>query len=215
MYLRSNRPPLARRAGAVGLVLAVHAVAIAGFLQVRVRAGSEPDQVAVQVSFVDGPQDESTAPVRPTVRLADVKPFVPNVPRVDLPIVVQTAAPTAITVSAPPEPLPAASVSRSSIVAPVAVASVDYLRPPAPRYPPKARRARVEGTVLLRVVIDTQGNASEVQVHRSSGHDELDAAARSAVLAAAFRPYVENGVARPAQVIVPIEFALTLRTASR
>ncbi len=69
--------------------------------------------------------------------------------------------------------------------------------------------------MLLQVLIDTLGHAKEVQIHQSSGHEELDAAAREAVLAAAFRPYVENGVARNALVIVPIEFALTIRTASR
>ncbi|RZL55537.1 MAG: TonB family protein [Sphingomonas sp.] len=52
-------------------------------------------------------------------------------------------------------------------------------------------------------------------VHRSSGHDELDVAARDAVLAAKFLPFVENGRPRSAHVIIPIDFSLSVRTAAR
>jgi periplasmic protein TonB len=215
MYCATRRPPLARRAAMGGVVLAVHALAVAGFLQVRAPRSPVATEVAVSVAFVEGPRQDSPAPERPKVRLDEVKPVFPDLPQIDLPIVVQAPVPTAISVSAPVEAAPPAAPTRASADAPVVVASVDYLKPPAPRYPPKARRTRAEGTVLLQVLIDTQGHAREVQIHRSSGHEELDAAARDAVLAAAFRPYVENGVARTALVIVPIEFALTIRTASR
>jgi TonB family protein len=44
------------------------------------------------------------------------------------------------------------------------------------------------------------------QVERSSGYERLDTAAREAVEKFLFRPYEVNGVAQPAQVLIPIGF---------
>jgi protein TonB len=134
-----------------------------------------------------------------------VELLVPDVTLPDPPPDPVTATTPAVV---PPTAVPGAgSVPRQ-------VADVAYSRPPAPRYPPEAKRARAQGLVLLRVLIDAQGRAAAVSVHRSSGHAALDDAARAAVLAALFKPYEENGVARSAEVIVPIEFSLAIRTAS-
>jgi len=93
----------------------------------------------------------------------------------------------------------------------VELQTVDYLQRVEPRYPPMARRARAQGTVFLRVIIGPDGKPVEVRVERSSGHEVLDVAARTAVLKWLFRPYQENGIARAASVIVPIEFSITGR----
>ena len=61
---------------------------------------------------------------------------------------------------------------------------------------------------MVRVLVDEDGRARETRVVRSSGHARLDEVARTAVMRALFRPYVENGVVRPSIVTVPIEFAL-------
>jgi protein TonB len=90
---------------------------------------------------------------------------------------------------------------------------VEYLREPTPRYPSQSRRLREEGVVVLRVVIDERGQACEIAVESSSGYERLDRAAREAVASAAFRPYVEDGAPRRAQVLIPIEFFLSRRTA--
>ena len=84
--------------------------------------------------------------------------------------------------------------------------SVEYVRAPAPVYPSESNRRRERGTVLLRVMVDSLGRPAEIQIERSSGFARLDAAARAAVAKALFRPYEVNGVAQPAQVLVPIEF---------
>ena len=65
---------------------------------------------------------------------------------------------------------------------------------------------RERGTVLLRVLVDAFGHPSQIHVERSSGFDRLDNAARDAVAKALFRPHEVNGVAQPAQVLIPIEF---------
>ena len=66
--------------------------------------------------------------------------------------------------------------------------------------------SREHGTVVLRVLVDAHGRPAQIQVERSSGFERLDAAAREAVEKFLFRPYEVNGVAQPAQVLIPIEF---------
>jgi periplasmic protein TonB len=58
----------------------------------------------------------------------------------------------------------------------------------------------------LRVLVDAAGRPAQVQVERSSGFARLDDAAREAVEKFLFRPHEVNGVAQPAQVLIPIGF---------
>lgn len=51
------------------------------------------------------------------------------------------------------------------------------------QYPRRARRAGLEGTVLLELVLDEHGRIVEIRVAKSSGHRILDDAARAAVAA--------------------------------
>ena len=55
-------------------------------------------------------------------------------------------------------------------------------------------------------MVDSNGRPAQIQVERSSGYDRLDSAARDAVEKALFRPHEVNGIAQPAQVLIPIEF---------
>lgn len=75
-------------------------------------------------------------------------------------------------------------------------------------YPRAAIRRHAQGTVLLHVLVGTDGVAQRIEVSRSSGHRDLDDAAREAVRKARFRPVLENGIAIPAWGLVPIEFRL-------
>jgi len=83
-----------------------------------------------------------------------------------------------------------------------------YLRNPAPRYPAEARREGAEGTVLLRVWVDTDGGPTRVEVDRSSGHRGLDAAALGAVRNWRFVPAQCGGEAVEGVVTVPLVFRL-------
>lgn len=82
-----------------------------------------------------------------------------------------------------------------------------HLNPP-PDYPTLARRRHYEGTVLLNVRVDMEGNAAEVQIARSSGHAVLDRSAVAAVERWRFEPARRLG--RPVEmwVQVPVRFAL-------
>ena len=86
---------------------------------------------------------------------------------------------------------------------------LEYRLAPAPAYPRRALQQRLTGTVLLQVLVGIDGRPLEVKVAQSSGHRELDEAARAQVLKRwSFQPAMKNGLAVQAIGMVPIEFAL-------
>ena len=60
-------------------------------------------------------------------------------------------------------------------------------------YPPAAIRNNEEGMTLLRVHLEEAGTVSTVVVARSSGHEELDAAAVRCIATVRFQPAAQNG----------------------
>lgn len=60
-------------------------------------------------------------------------------------------------------------------------------------YPQAASHHYEEGTTLLRLHLDEAGAVSAVALARSSGHDELDAAAAKCVATVRFKPAAQNG----------------------
>ena len=89
-----------------------------------------------------------------------------------------------------------------------ATQTLAYATPLSPMYPPASLRAREQGTVLLRVLVDPSGVPQRVEIARSSGYARLDTAARDSVLRARFRPVMRDGAAVSAWGIVPIAFRL-------
>ena len=77
-----------------------------------------------------------------------------------------------------------------------------------PRYPPSALRSGIEGTVILVISIDAQGNVLDVEVERSSRNRDLDRAAVQAARKWRFNAATENGVAVASRVRVPVDFNL-------
>lgn len=79
-----------------------------------------------------------------------------------------------------------------------------------PAYPIEALRAGVQGTVLLKVLVDASGKPVQVAIERSSGSHALDDAARRHVLAAwRFHPAMRDGHAIQAWALVPVQFNLS------
>lgn len=92
---------------------------------------------------------------------------------------------------------------------PIAAVRLEYAAAPAPAYPRDALRMRLEGTVLLQVLVGIDGRPLDVQVQASSGHRQLDEAARRQVLKRwMFRPAMRDGRAVQAIGLVPVAFAL-------
>ena len=63
----------------------------------------------------------------------------------------------------------------------------------SPEYPEDARKARLEGQVVLKTVINEQGHVQDPVVESSSGHEALDQAALDAVSAWTFKPATLHG----------------------
>jgi protein TonB len=188
--------------GKSGLLIAVALGHLAVFLVLSL-SPAMPQQAVVaplQVQLLSEPQTEQRNEPPPPVQLQTFDMTLPVEP---LTIDVASDANNAITVAVKSEP---SQPTAESAAQPKLVSSVEYVREPAAKYPPAARATKQRGIVTLRALIDPQGNAREVNVHRSSGHRLLDDAARVAVLGALFKPYMENGRALPVYVLIPIEF---------
>lgn len=84
-----------------------------------------------------------------------------------------------------------------------------YRLAPAPAYPRVALQRGLTGTVLLRVLVGIDGLPLDVDIERSSGHRELDEAARAQVLKRwRFQPATRDGTPVQAIGLVPVEFNL-------
>ncbi len=184
-------------------ILLVHVVVVWALLSIGPRTQFSAASKPVEVRFVSTPatQKQWTPPEVKAVVAAIVTPM-PDIPLVEIPAM--EASDRAISIAVRTT---AASPAEDS-GAPRLISSVEYLREPTPRYPPKSRKLREQGLVVLRVLIDEKGTACSIEVETSSGFARLDHAAREAVAGAAFRPYVEDGAPRRAFVLIPIEFSL-------
>lgn len=68
--------------------------------------------------------------------------------------------------------------------------------PQKPVYPEAAKQEKRQGNVLLAFHIDADSTVLESKVKRSSGHADLDEAARVGLSKCKFRP-MQNGIAVP------------------
>jgi len=76
----------------------------------------------------------------------------------------------------------------------------------APEYPPAARQAGVDGTVMLSANVLEDGTVGDVKVVNSI--PLLDAAAIAAVRQWRFRPAIAKGLPVATWVVVPLKFSL-------
>jgi TonB family protein len=76
-----------------------------------------------------------------------------------------------------------------------------------PSYPPDARAARIQGSVVMAVVIGKDGNVQEVSL--VSGHPMLAPAAIDAVKQWKYRPYLLNGTPVEVDTQITVNFTLS------
>lgn len=203
-----------KRIAANTLVIALHAAA---FALLMAPARWSPPEV----------RETTTTPVVFEEREREIPPTLPppepEIVRRPEPRPVATTTPERIVVDAPPVSTEAVFETGEILAPPPGeagppavtfdtgpqVASLEYVAHPAPRYPRRALMAGDEGRVLLRVFVDATGTPVDVQIERSSGHRDLDRAAREKVLAEwRFRPAMQAGVPVPAVGLVPIQFTI-------
>lgn len=92
---------------------------------------------------------------------------------------------------------------------PISVASLGYGEASPPPYPRAELRAGIQGTVILKVLVDIDGTPLDVVVQTSSGNHNLDRSAVQHVLKRwRFQPAMQDGRAVQAYGLVPIVFSL-------
>jgi protein TonB len=98
-------------------------------------------------------------------------------------------------VPGPPEPIPARPADLASVRSGIARTLV---------YPPDARRAGLQGRVLVAFVVLANGRIRDLTVREGCGHEALDAAALRAIEEAA--PFTPPGM--DVRVVLPLSFRI-------
>ena len=206
-------------------VLALHALVLLtiALMPPSVRPVPMAKPITIRmVSIVSEPA--KPLPPKPIVK-PKVVPIIKDLPKPKpLPILVAPKAAASPVVVAPVEKLdkptpkvmpesapaaaPVAAPAKAEPAPPKLVEGVAYLRQPDVDYPNSARSAGIEGTTLVRVLINVDGSVDSVTVQLSARNADLDRAALAAVKKTRFKPYRENGVAQAVYTLVPIQFSL-------
>ena len=79
-----------------------------------------------------------------------------------------------------------------------------------PAYPSSARKAGIEGTTVVRMLINSVGEVDEVVVDGSSGVDELDEAAVAAFYKCTFTP-AKNGAGQSIRCYTYVTISFKLK----
>lgn len=106
----------------------------------------------------------------------------------------------------PPDPQPAVPAAPAPVIPPSTDAY--QLTNTKPSYPKWARERRLQGTVLLKVLVKANGTVGEVKIEESSGFKALDSAALKAVSSWRFQPATQDGQAIDEWYDLPIEFGM-------
>lgn len=207
-----TRPSGARRGGLLGLVVGAHLLVLLAIVASKTVVPQIMEMPMVVDLLPPPAVIEKPAPAKPQ---PVVKPQPVARPRpaaaTPAPVIeaTQSAVPApAAPLAAPPEIKPAAPAAPAAEPVSQARFDADYLRNPAPPYPPLARRMGEEGKVMLRVAVNALGSADSVEIKTSSGSNRLDEAARKTVLNWKFIPAKRGETAIASWVLVPIIFKL-------
>lgn len=208
-YRRSQRQDPLAIVGALALVgLLGSAFAYMSPLLVKKQANTP-----VVVTLMELPKDPPPEQPRPELD----KPMVPpQVQVVTPPPQIVVPPPPAALMTPPAEVKPAPPAPQApppQAAAPAGPAnggelSTKVLAADPPQYPLDARRNHEQGTVVLDVLVSTDGRVSDISVSRSSGSSRLDQAALSAVRRWRWTPLMRNGVATMVRGVVTIPFIL-------
>ncbi len=205
-----SRPSPFQRSGLLGVVIGLH---VGVFLLVLAAKTVMPQimEMPLVVDLLQPPEAEKppVAKPLPMVKPQPVKQQRTPTPKAPPPVIEATnsnvpapAAPVVAPAEPKPAPAPAAEpVSQARFDA-------DYLKNPAPAYPPLSRRMGEEGKVILRVLVNPQGTADSVDIKTSSGSVRLDEAAQKTVRNWKFIPAKRGDTAVQSWVLVPIIFKL-------
>lgn len=232
-YRGPNEIDVRQRLLALGAVAVLHAAVVGGFIYARLRPPPPPPEETLSVSFITAaaasaapaptppqppqptppPERQLLSTPKPTPSPMTAPPVEPE-PRREAPKAAPPA-PAAPPANASPSAASATTTTRATGDPGATTTtppnfSAAYLNNPLPVYPPAAKFRGYQGTTELRVQVGADGTASQVLISRSSGHSDLDAAARDVVKKRwRFVPAKQGDRAIVGWVIVPLEFSLT------
>ncbi|NOX38101.1 MAG: energy transducer TonB [Calditrichaeota bacterium] len=81
-----------------------------------------------------------------------------------------------------------------------------------PEYPEQARKAGLEGRVVLRGTVYKDGKVGDVEILKSSGYPELDQKAVEAFRQFEFTPGKINGEPVNVRIVVPFQFRVKMES---
>ena len=110
-------------------------------------------------------------------------------------------------VSAAPAAVPKVAAPPQKIRVSSGVAQANKIQGSNPPYPPLARQARIQGTVVLQAVIGKDGTIQNLRV--VSGHPMLAQAALEAVRLWRYKPTLLNGEAVDVDTTINVNFTLS------
>lgn len=200
----SDRHSLSRFTG-IGLVILLHIAIIYALVNALAHRSVEVVRAPIETKIIDQPQQEKVEPPPPPpVLAAPPPPFVPP-PEVNIerPAPVQSTAPTVVTTVKPPAPAP--------VAAPVQVMpKLDAAHSREPEYPPQSRRLGEQGSVVLSVLVGTDGRVLDAKLVQTSGFPRLDEAALDGIKTNyRFTPGTLDG--KPQQLWYTFRFTWKLR----
>jgi protein TonB len=205
---------------ALAAILALHAVAIAVFVNDAPVRTARADATPVVVTLIPSPpvlqppEPARPLPVQRSARTANPRP-VQLAPLAALALAPMAAVAIEVPAREALAPLPPIQIAS----APAAEAEpppttppsygAAYLHNPPPVYPPLSKRAGEQGKVILRVLVTAHGVAETVAIGTTSGSQRLDEAAVETVKRWRFLPARQGDHAVAAWVLVPIAFILS------
>lgn len=203
--------PDSARIAAMSAAIAINLIALVAVMRPMAPQLIQQAQrlIETQVRFIPPPPKVETPPD------IELKPLpVPKaMPRTQVkpqPVSPPVAAPTDDgNVAAPPvPPTIAPAVSGPDVGTAPIEATLAYRAVPL-KYPGPALRSRMEGTVVLKVLVDENGVPMDVTVEKTSGYALLDRSAREQVLHGwKFQPATVDGHAVRAWARVPVTFSV-------
>jgi len=181
-------------------------------LAMEMRRVSEESPIIVTISSMPPPAipepDLPVPPVRLKVAPAPPRPQITITAPIANPLPIPVSAPVA-SIAAPSANEPATTdVSSGEGAADAVPSALAYKERTTVVYPRDALLRGEHGTVLLRVLVGTDGNVQQIEIDKSSGSHSLDNAARVTVAKWKFKPGMRGGIAYAAWALVPISFKL-------
>lgn len=144
------------------------------------------------------PQPVATPDPEPALLTAPVGAIEPPTPEPTAETTAEAAPPSPAAPPAPPAP-PKIELPSSS---------AKYLNNVPPTYPPLSKRLGEQGKVVVRVLIDVNGTASQASIKTSSGYQRLDQTALQTVSKWRFVPGKRAGVPEAMWFNIPLNFVL-------